>query len=197
MTQGIVAKLISKMGTRAEGGPTDAKVPYIVGEKGPELFVPKTDGTIIPNHVIGRQSGGPVTAGGSSISKAESYLMGMNPNKVSAGDFAQAMLVGLGAPTDAQNVANLKLWMSAEGGNWLNTAHFNPLNTSYGLNGSTNFNTGMAGGGVQAYKSWKDGLDATLGTLTGQNAGARGYANLVKMLQGGNCLLYTSPSPRD
>jgi len=124
-------------------------------------------------------------AGTSNVAKAESYLSKMNSNKVSAGDFAQAMLVGLGAPTDAQNVANLKLWMSAEGGNWLNTAHFNPLNTSYGLNGSTNFNTGMAGGGVQAYKSWKDGLDATLGTLTGQNAGARGYANLVKMLQGG------------
>lgn len=34
---------------RAVGGPVNANQPYIVGEKGPEMFVPKNSGTIIPN----------------------------------------------------------------------------------------------------------------------------------------------------
>jgi len=40
----------------AEGGPVDAKKPYVVGEKGPELFVPKMSGDIIPAYT------GPVTS---------------------------------------------------------------------------------------------------------------------------------------
>lgn len=34
---------------RASGGPVTAGKPYIVGENGPEMFWPKTSGTIIPN----------------------------------------------------------------------------------------------------------------------------------------------------
>ena len=33
---------------RADGGPVTAGQPYIVGEKRPELFVPKVDGMILP-----------------------------------------------------------------------------------------------------------------------------------------------------
>lgn len=35
---------------RADGGPVSAFSPYIVGERGPELFVPNHSGTVIPNH---------------------------------------------------------------------------------------------------------------------------------------------------
>jgi DNA repair exonuclease SbcCD ATPase subunit len=35
---------------RAVGGPVASNQPYMVGEKGPELFVPRGNGTIIPNH---------------------------------------------------------------------------------------------------------------------------------------------------
>ena len=35
----------------ADGGSVTAKTPYIVGEKGPEVFVPKVAGDIIPNHL--------------------------------------------------------------------------------------------------------------------------------------------------
>jgi phage-related minor tail protein len=35
---------------RAEGGPVKGNQPYIVGEKGPELFVPPGAGKIIPNN---------------------------------------------------------------------------------------------------------------------------------------------------
>lgn len=37
----------------AAGGPVSAWSPYIVGEAGPELFVPRVAGTIIPNHALG------------------------------------------------------------------------------------------------------------------------------------------------
>ncbi len=33
----------------AKGGPAQGGKPYIVGEEGPELFVPNTSGTVIPN----------------------------------------------------------------------------------------------------------------------------------------------------
>lgn len=35
-------------GARAEGGPVSGGTPYLVGERGPELFVPKHTGTIVP-----------------------------------------------------------------------------------------------------------------------------------------------------
>lgn len=38
------------------GGEVNDEKPYIVGEKGPELFIPKSDGVIIPNHLMGTQN---------------------------------------------------------------------------------------------------------------------------------------------
>lgn len=37
------------LGTRAAGGPVLGNVPYLVGEQGPELFVPNSAGQIMPN----------------------------------------------------------------------------------------------------------------------------------------------------
>lgn len=37
---------------RAGGGPVSAGVPYLVGEKGPELFTPGQSGTIVPNGAL-------------------------------------------------------------------------------------------------------------------------------------------------
>jgi|14_taG_2_1085336.scaffolds.fasta_scaffold01846_6 hypothetical protein len=38
---------------RAKGGPVSGNTPYIVGEVGPELFVPSSSGSIVPNHALG------------------------------------------------------------------------------------------------------------------------------------------------
>jgi hypothetical protein len=38
---------------RASGGPVRGGSPYLVGERGPELFVPGASGSIIPNHAMG------------------------------------------------------------------------------------------------------------------------------------------------
>ncbi len=40
----------------ANGGSPPVGVPSIVGERGPEIFVPNTSGTIVPNHQLGGQS---------------------------------------------------------------------------------------------------------------------------------------------
>lgn len=37
---------------RASGGPVDSNTPYMVGERGPELFVPRSSGSIVPNHAL-------------------------------------------------------------------------------------------------------------------------------------------------
>ena len=47
-------------GFLASGGPAIANQPYIVGEKGPELFVPNNSGTVVPNNMLGG-GGGMVT----------------------------------------------------------------------------------------------------------------------------------------
>ncbi len=39
-------------GFLAEGGPANANKPYIVGEQGPELFIPRSTGTVIPNSAL-------------------------------------------------------------------------------------------------------------------------------------------------
>jgi hypothetical protein len=45
-------------GMRAEGGPVNAGGAYMVGEKGPELFVPSSSGSIVPNGAMGSSGGG-------------------------------------------------------------------------------------------------------------------------------------------
>ena len=50
----------------ATGGPAMANTPYIVGEKGPELFIPGRSGTVIPNDALG--GGGGVQVGAINIS---------------------------------------------------------------------------------------------------------------------------------
>jgi len=47
---------------RAIGGPVASNTPYMVGERGPELFVPRSNGDIIPNNQLsGASSGGQTT----------------------------------------------------------------------------------------------------------------------------------------
>jgi phage-related minor tail protein len=41
----------------ADGGSPPVGQPSIVGERGPELFVPRSAGTIVPNHALGGMGG--------------------------------------------------------------------------------------------------------------------------------------------
>jgi hypothetical protein len=60
---GILGALGLFGGARAEGGPVSTGRAYLVGERGPEIFVPGASGSIIPNGG-GRGSGGSVGGGG-------------------------------------------------------------------------------------------------------------------------------------
>lgn len=44
---------LGKIKPKAMGGPVMKNKPYITGERGEELFIPSTNGTIIPNHMLG------------------------------------------------------------------------------------------------------------------------------------------------
>ena len=54
--EGVISNIASSMlsigGARASGGPVAADVPYLVGEQGPELFVPSSNGSIAPNSAL-------------------------------------------------------------------------------------------------------------------------------------------------
>jgi hypothetical protein len=64
IVQASVQAIKTWWGTRAEGGPVSAGKPYLVGEKGPELFVPGSSGGIVPNDQLagaGAGAGGNVS----------------------------------------------------------------------------------------------------------------------------------------
>jgi len=54
VVKGISGAISSAFGGfRADGGSVTAGTPYVVGERGAELFVPKSSGTIVPNGAMG------------------------------------------------------------------------------------------------------------------------------------------------
>lgn len=173
---GSIIKFLTALaanGGKAAGGPVGGQQPYVVGEKGPELFVPKVDGTIIPNHAMGpfRHHGGNVKAGGVDMTQTE---------------WAKALLTQLGAKTNADTLGAVKEWMAKEGGHWNNSAGYNPLNSTYSMSGSTLMDAGPGrDAGVRHYTDWKQGLNATVNTLTGSNSKARGYDKIVGLLKSG------------
>jgi hypothetical protein len=63
------------LGFLAEGGPARAGSPYIVGEKGPELFVPGTSGTVIPNDRMNQMGG---SAGGTTVNISYNIQSGVS-----------------------------------------------------------------------------------------------------------------------
>jgi len=66
LAAGITGVLQGKgiAGFMAMGGPVSAGSPYVVGEQGPELFVPHASGTIVPNN---KMAGGGASSGGVTV----------------------------------------------------------------------------------------------------------------------------------
>jgi|GEM_PF-1701328 len=60
------ADYASMFSFRAEGGSVSSNKPYIVGEKGMELFIPQGPGTIIPNHALSKAVPSGLSGGGDS-----------------------------------------------------------------------------------------------------------------------------------
>jgi hypothetical protein len=66
---------------KAAGGPVRGHVPIVVGERGPELFVPSTAGQIVPNHALA-STGGRALGGGITYQIAVNVAAGVNPAEV-------------------------------------------------------------------------------------------------------------------
>ena len=80
-TGGTSTAVTSSMGNphKQHGGPVSAGSPYIVGEAGPEMFVPDTSGTVVPNNQLGAEMGGEVN-------------VNFNINAVDAASFDELLL---------------------------------------------------------------------------------------------------------
>ena len=72
---------------RAMGGPVAAGRPYLIGEQGPELFMPSSSGTIIPNNALGSaaSSGAMMASGGSIVNYNVSVEVGPTADKAAIG----------------------------------------------------------------------------------------------------------------
>jgi hypothetical protein len=88
------------------------------------------------------------------------------------------VLKRIGAPTTGQNLAFMRAWQRAEGGDATN-----PFNTTQEAPGATNFNSV----GVKRYADQKSGIDATVKTLLNGR-----YANIIRAMQQGNDPLSTA-----
>ena len=79
----------------ANGGRAPANQPVVVGERGPELFVPNTAGEVIPNNEINQGGGSGASGGGDNINVT------FNINTIDATDFnellttRQDLIIGL------------------------------------------------------------------------------------------------------
>lgn len=91
--------------------------------------------------------------------------------------WARTLLARLGYSQSKANVTALMAWMRAEGGNWNNTARYNPLNTTQRMSGARSMNSV----GVKAYTSWEQGLQATVITLRNGY-----YGSILSALKHGN-----------
>lgn len=74
---------------------------------------------------------------------------------------ATAVLHGIGAPVNQHTLGAMIGWFNAEGGNWNNSARYNPLNTTLNMPGAGSINSV----GVKSYSSWGQGIQATVQTL--------------------------------
>ena len=91
--------------------------------------------------------------------------------------WAPAFLHAAGEPVTTCDVKFVIAWENAEGGNWGNSAAYNPLNSTQTEPGSHSMNSA----GVQAYTSWQQGLQADAATLRNGR-----YTGILSALNAGN-----------
>jgi len=80
---------------RANGGPVEAGMPYMVGERGPEVIIPRSAGTVIPNNQMGM---------GSTTNVTNNYI-----NAIDAKSFEDRLLGSSNAIWAANQYANKQL----------------------------------------------------------------------------------------
>ncbi|MGI8778091.1 MAG: D-alanyl-D-alanine carboxypeptidase family protein [Acidimicrobiales bacterium] len=124
----------------------------------------------------------PPTAEGSGGSVAPPGGPAEPPSGAGSGQFtdfewAKDFLSRLGVPDSPDNEKVIVAWERAEGGHFVNNAHFNPLNTTLNADGATSINSV----GVKSYPDYETGMQATLTTIR-----ANYYTDVITALQAGN-----------
>lgn len=100
---GIVSSIGLLLGF-ASGGDPPVGQPYLVGENGPELRVDKSQGTIIPNHVLkGLGGGGGVSINVDARGALDPAAVGLAIRSAVAA--SEARLLGVAAATQRQKIA--------------------------------------------------------------------------------------------
>ena len=167
----------------AEGGSPAVNKPAIVGERGPEVFIPTTPGYIVPNHMLPQTNGSSWPAflkDGGSIP----YGTGSDVKRWSTAFLTQlSQSLGTNVNTPA-NLEAIGRWAQREGGWVKNDAAYNPLNTTQRMEGSWAMNDLGNGMGVQGYTSFQDGIDATVKTLLSRDG--KRYKNIIEALKKGD-----------
>lgn len=133
---GAVLAPFSPMGAlgglfRAKGGPVDGGKPYIVGEKGPELFVPSESGKIVPHHAT-QSEVDKLTA---QSSKALAPIKNVNniksvTNEINKKFSTTAQATTTNSTTNANRSNLTQLFMTANTKNSTNTANNQENNQS-------------------------------------------------------------------
>lgn len=136
-------------------------------------------GKVSVGNVYNTSAGGGNANGSDLAPNAGSLKGGYNPTT-----FAVAALRDLGISPTTQNVKDFTAWEEQEGGNWQNDAKYNPLNTTMPEPGAGN--TG-AQGNIKVYKSWAQGLEATVATL-------KNYPGILDALKNNDSLSLFSSS---
>ena len=84
---------------KADGGPVSGNNAYLVGERGPEIFMPPGSGTIIPNHAL--------SMGGGTTNVTNNYI-----NAIDAKSFEDRLLGSSNTIWAANAYANKSLAVS-------------------------------------------------------------------------------------
>ena len=131
-----------------------------------QLQAAKTGTGVGPTQVTGK---GPGAGPGGTFKSASDWYAPGTPDPEA---FAAAVLKGLGAPANSNNMALLQGWFRAEG----TSAKWNPLASTERMGGTGSINSV----GVQNYGSMSAGVKATIRTLTNGR-----YNDIVKLMKKG------------
>ena len=84
-TGGVLSGIAKAIGARAGGGPVSSGHPYVVGEMGPELFIPQTTGRIATNSDVAASGAGSSGGGTANINiyamDSQDVMRGLEKNK--------------------------------------------------------------------------------------------------------------------
>jgi hypothetical protein len=89
---GLVGALFGLSGARADGGPVSAGGAYLVGERGPEIFTPRSAGMVLPNGVgMGGVNVNIVQHIGQGVSRGEVYAAAMQAKDAAKAEIMQTL----------------------------------------------------------------------------------------------------------